>query len=426
MSLVSFLVSCGLHLFFLVVLTILFVSAQSDQGAIDLTFSVATVSDSEDAFESFEMEMPISETPNSSTDEPTAVDTAPTGQTAPALELADFGSPIGGQEDGAALDLLQKTSRSKQQPSNRSGSFFGSNAYGDEFVFVVDSSRSMLSPCGFRYGKTRFEVACEELLRSINNLEKDQQYCVFFFGVRTRVMFDSKPKLVNATKQNARKLTQWIQSLGPGPGTDPRYGVMHAFKLKPDAIFLLSDGEFNGQLTNGHQIPGNPSVERIIRKQRRKIPIHTFAFEDLINRRRLREIAVATGGSHKYIGSHSQEQLLLADLYSSAPKDHRYAVQSLIDDPRQISRDQSVLRATQRLVKMLAASSPTLRESAHASLLALASTTDEDSEMLEDFDEAGTAEDYRSLQRKWTVFWKTFFRRTAVEQRLQLTQAQSF
>ena len=54
---------------------------------------------------------------------------------------------------------------------------------------------------------------------------------------------------------------------------------MMALRLNPDAIFLLSDGEFNGRDKNAHRIRRNLPIEALIDAERKTaIPIHTIAF----------------------------------------------------------------------------------------------------------------------------------------------------
>jgi hypothetical protein len=77
--------------------------------------------------------------------------------------------------------------------------------------------------------------------------------------------------------------------------------VLTALRLQPDAIFLLTDGELNGQRRNLHRIPGNPPLEAIISAQPRSTPIHTIAFEDEGNRERLRRVAESTAGTHRFV-----------------------------------------------------------------------------------------------------------------------------
>jgi len=399
--------STTLHLLTLVMLTLLLVSVDSD-GPIEIEFSVAAAS-AEESFETFEVSEP--ETLEVAETDLSQFDTVLTSIEPAAFEpeLVDLGDIAAGAQNEVA-STNEASSAKHIKTSRRKGSFFGANAYGDEFVFVVDNSRSMLSTCGYRQSQTRFQVACQELLRSIGSLEADQKFCVLFFGHRTRVMFDRPPKLVRASDTNRKRLESWITTLYPGMGTDPRYGITHALRLKPDAVFLLSDGEFNGQATNFHQIPGNPKTERIIQRHlKMSIPIHTIAFEDLLNRRRLRNIATMTHGTHKFIGSQSEASLLMMDLISHQPVDVLYASRQIVDDARVLS-EESAFVAAARLAKLLAFRNFEVQESAYHALLAIADEFEIDTSNLEEMSDTPSSEEYRAARNSWAALVADHFR----------------
>lgn len=412
-SLISLLMSTTLHLMTLAVLTLILVGVDEDQP-LDLQFSVADLSSADESFETFQVaDLPTSEVAETDVSQFDSV-VLPSEPAAFEPELVDLGDIAVGSQDEVASSNSEAPAGVAAPitplPSARSGSFFGTNAYGDEFVFVVDSSRSMLSTCGYRQGETRFQVACKELLRSIGSLEADQKFCVFFFGHRTRVMFDKSPQLVNATETNRKRLKSWISTLYPGMGTDPRYGIMHALRLKPDAVFLLSDGEFNGQATNFHQIPGNPSTERIIKRHLgMSIPIHTIAFEDLVNRRRLRNIATVTHGTHKFIGSQTETSLLLADLSSNQPVDVLYASRQIVEDARILS-EESANVAGGLLAKLLGVNNLEVQESAHHALLAIAQEFEIDMSAIDELGDSPTSNEYRAAQAMWSALLADHFR----------------
>jgi hypothetical protein len=219
-------------------------------------------------------------------------------------------------------------------------------------------------------------------------------------------MFDRPAKMITATNANKKRLNEWVNGLGLGGGTDPRYGIMAALKLQPDAIFLLSDGEFNGRQVNSHGIRGNPSIERIIeRKRQDAVPIHTIAFEDILNRRRLRRIAAATSGTHRFVGNVSDQDLVMTDLRSRNAGDVAYAMQCLSEGTHKI-RDDKHLRATVGiLASKFTAKAPMLREKAYHAMLALADGNDLGPDI-----EEPSLEDYEEAKQKWMRYWGNHFR----------------
>ena len=183
--------------------------------------------------------------------------------------------------------------------------YFGIPAAGDRFVYALDMSVSMNARSRHSAGGSRFDRACAELLRSVNALQPDQSFYVILFCHRTRNMFDERdeiPELVRATEQNKRRLRSWLSSIRTGSGTDPRMSIFRALQMQPSAIFLLSDGEFNGH----HRMRGlgvNVTVEDIVQSDENDIPIHTIAYEDPISSARMERIATLSGGTFRFISS---------------------------------------------------------------------------------------------------------------------------
>ena len=64
----------------------------------------------------------------------------------------------------------------------RGANFFGSHAYGDRFVYVVDSSSSMTG--------MRWNAACNQLINSIEQLEAGQEFFVICFDYQTTYLFN--------------------------------------------------------------------------------------------------------------------------------------------------------------------------------------------------------------------------------------------
>ena len=140
-------------------------------------------------------------------------------------------------------------------PSWRQTSFFGLRARGQFFVFVVDQSGSMIDD-------DRLTRAKIELLRTIFALQPPQRFEVIFYNEEATPM-PGGPQPRPADLKNKNQLTSWMHLIGPDGGTDPRCAMAQALALQPDAVFLLSDGEFP-----------DGTVERARQAQPRKVPIH--------------------------------------------------------------------------------------------------------------------------------------------------------
>ena len=186
--------------------------------------------------------------------------------------------------------------------------YFGTVAYGNRFVYILDKSTSMnRSMPGPPAPDSRFARARYELLRSIDKLAPYQSFYVILFSTTTRRMFDDEspaPVTIPATPENKLRLRQWLDAAEVGGGTDPREALFLALSIAPDAVFFLSDGDFNR--VTGRQkhrlFAGDPEAEQLVQRLNRTyIPIHTFAYEDPSSKERMEKLAQISGGDYKYI-----------------------------------------------------------------------------------------------------------------------------
>ena len=121
-------------------------------------------------------------------------------------------------------------------PPWRQTSFFGIRARGQFFVFVVDQSGSMIDD-------DRLTRAKIELRRSVFALQPPQRFEVIFYNDEATPM-PGGPLPRSADQRTKNQLTSWLHLIGPDGGTEPRSAVALALALRPDAVFLLSDGEY--------------------------------------------------------------------------------------------------------------------------------------------------------------------------------------
>lgn len=161
-------------------------------------------------------------------------------------------------------------------------SFFGLEATGNRFVYVVDQSGSMLQG-------GRLRAAQNELIRSIRALEEHMEFYVVFYNDRTLVMPASGP--VKATAQNKRKYEAWINEVIADGGTRPAEPMKMALELEPDAVWLLSDGEFEASVCS--------QVRDANRNAR--VQIHTIAFHSNAGEAQLARIARENRGVYRFV-----------------------------------------------------------------------------------------------------------------------------
>jgi hypothetical protein len=168
--------------------------------------------------------------------------------------------------------------------------FFGTYAEGQRFVFVIDSSQSMLEDA-------RWLSLRRELRRALQSLSPDQEFLVISFDAGPHPMFGKFPpeaQFLTATEENIDRLNRWVSSIIHGGNTLPASAIGIAMQLKPDAIFLLSDGEIRDSTLQdlrifNRRIDENGDVRVII-------PIHTVLLYSHIGFATLRAIAEENNG----------------------------------------------------------------------------------------------------------------------------------
>jgi hypothetical protein len=166
--------------------------------------------------------------------------------------------------------------------------FFGIGGYGQSFVYVVDCSGSMNQ-------NGKFERARYELLQSIEQLNKEQQYFVIFYNHQAHPMDGNK--LVFATEAHVTETRHWINFFEAEGGTEPLPALVAALSLHPDAIYFLSDGQFDPNTIQEMRARNRPNN----RLKTRQIPIHTIAFYDRFAAGLMKAIARNSGGEFKFV-----------------------------------------------------------------------------------------------------------------------------
>lgn len=177
--------------------------------------------------------------------------------------------------------------------------FFGARSEGRRFVFVVDRSNSMRG--------RRIEDAKRELLAAIKRLKKTQYFYVVFFSDRPLLMMEvdeehAEEYPLQATPQNIRRLEKWLYNVDADyTATFPESSMRIAMRLRPDAIFFLTDGELsdngNTELTlKAENLLMDPSDGYLPRSK-----INTIAFYSETGAQTLSRIASEHGGKFRFV-----------------------------------------------------------------------------------------------------------------------------
>lgn len=187
----------------------------------------------------------------------------------------------GGSGGGAVASTLSDALK------KRGAAFFGAYAEGKRFIFVLDSSRSMLQD-------DRWTYACNQLMDSLNGLQPEQEFYVICFDIETSYLFNippSRAKFFKSDDSTLPRVKRWLRSHELGRATMPAQALQNALALEPDAIFLLSDGELqDNSVAMLRMINGFSSSYR-------QIPIHTVHLFSNEGRETLQLIARENSGT---------------------------------------------------------------------------------------------------------------------------------
>lgn len=180
---------------------------------------------------------------------------------------ADFGLRVGGEKGPEFFGVGQSARGARK------------------IVYVVDRSGSMIDT---------FDYVRQELKRSISSLRRSQKFHVIFFNAREPL--ESPPKkLVSAIEAYIGPFFEFLDKVVPSGGTKPQAAIRRALALKPDLVYLLSDGiDFHPTL-----------LDKLADWNRdRRVRIFTIAYLDQSGRAILEKIAREYDGEFKFVSEH--------------------------------------------------------------------------------------------------------------------------
>ncbi len=188
--------------------------------------------------------------------------------------LAPFGVP-GGGGGGLTKGLFQG----------------GGGAH--KVIYVCDASGSMM---------TTFDQLRAEIRRSVDSLQRSQEFNVIFFQEFTNERGQKMDKvplspagLLRVNSENRHKLADFLGNISPQQTTNPIPALELAFQQQPELIFLLTDGDF---------VDNDAVINRCRELNKdKKVRISTIAY---ISRgdtyeKVLKQIADDSGGTFKFV-----------------------------------------------------------------------------------------------------------------------------
>ena len=203
----------------------------------------------------------------------------------PEMTNVDFESSF--EDSQSALEPLTAVA------SKGGAKFFGIDGEGSDFVYIVDGSGSMLD-----YG--RWKRAVKELKKSINELKEDQRFTILVYH-NGYYALNGEADLVYSNQEERDRAIRWLGRNRPQIG-NPTFcaeSVAKGLSMNPDAIFLLSDGEFYDR-ENVLYVLGRFKDERRS-SNLNPIPVHTVALGSHVGRWTMKRIADENNGVFKLV-----------------------------------------------------------------------------------------------------------------------------
>jgi hypothetical protein len=168
---------------------------------------------------------------------------------------------------------------------------FGAQARGRTFAMVIDRSASMGDQ-----GLGAIRAAADELAKQLESLDEKQRVQVVAYHAAPSQLTEH---WLPATEPNKQKLLTYLRGLPAFGSTNHSAALIAALKLKPEVIFLLTDGDEPGM--DGGQL-------RIVRELARgRTTIHTIHFgrsSDVADEHHfMRRLAADNGGSYVFVNA---------------------------------------------------------------------------------------------------------------------------
>lgn len=188
--------------------------------------------------------------------------------------------------------------------------FMGVPADARDIVYILDFSGSMAVADDGRLAELKRELAA-----SLHSLRPDCRFSIILFGLSegagsvavmrsggdqvwtNAIPMPPEGRWLTATPANIASAIHWVQARGADPqsGSGMWDSLRLAFDLKPQAIFLLTDGETAGS-------DGNATFEEIAAgNAARAVRIHTVAFASDGDVPTLQRIARENGGTYRRV-----------------------------------------------------------------------------------------------------------------------------
>lgn len=194
------------------------------------------------------------------------------------LDLEGIGSSVGAGDVGSISKLAAGV-------SGAGTSFFGVEAEGFRFAYIVDMSGSM--DVAGKWERTR-----QELIASIEELAEGAMFLVVLFS-SDAALLEGRKDWTDAVDRNKRWVRGVLSQIAPNGATHPMpaFMVVLTTRPRPDAIYFMTDGQFDESV----------AIELQRMNLELQIPIHCITFGDRSAEVQMRQIAKDSGGSYTHV-----------------------------------------------------------------------------------------------------------------------------
>ncbi|MEM9352694.1 MAG: vWA domain-containing protein [Planctomycetota bacterium] len=209
--------------------------------------------------------------------------------------VGDFAAETAGLfgDGGLALESDRGRGSSRGGPGRRGdgGSrFFGAPVGGLRAVFLLDNSGSMQ--------RGRLETVLAELMHTLDQLGPSHEVYVLFFSDDIYPMYypASTDKFARPNEETKRRLSVWFETVEFCTGNTAHRAMEAAARLKPEVVFLLSDGDVR-------TTPSGRKLAALLAAEGRDFVVHTIGMgcQEQVHRQQLAAIAQAHGGTFREV-----------------------------------------------------------------------------------------------------------------------------
>lgn len=186
-----------------------------------------------------------------------------------------------------AGDVEQSAGMGEGGSGSGSASFFGVEATGSRFIYIVDTSGSMAVG-----GK--LAALQRELVKSIEGLLEAADFLIITYN-DSATPLEGRQSWINADNRGKRFARRGVARLGSGGGTQPSPAFVLAFAMRPppEAIYFMTDGEFSEEVAN----------DIAALNAEYKVPVHCIAFVSRNSEDLMRRIAKESGGTYTFVAA---------------------------------------------------------------------------------------------------------------------------